>query len=222
MNKELQYKEYAKGYNKYIYKVVPSCKKILDVGCNTGLLGEKLINEKKCIVYGVDYSHNAIALAKKKLTNALVFDLEKEGVPYSNERFDIIIFGDVLEHLHNPGGALKKFKKLLSKDGIIIVSLPNVANINIRLDLLLGRWNYKPWGILDRTHLKFFTLNTAKELVISNNYSILKIYSTPGFHFIILRGNGFLRKIAEIICKIYPKLFALQFIIVENQNDVKT
>jgi len=217
MNKEEQYKIYENGYNLHIYKLISKNKKILEVGCNTGNLGHNLIKNKGCIVYGLDYSKKAINIAKTRLTKAIVFDLETYKTPFKNETFDIIIFGDVLEHIRYPEIVLSKFKKLLTKDSIIIASIPNVANINIRLQLLFGNFNYKPSGILDQTHLRFFTKKSVKKMFTKQNYKIIKIDSTPGFNFIILRHFKLLIKIKKIICKMYSKLFALQFIVIAKK-----
>jgi len=129
---------------------------VLDVGCNTGYLGKDLIEKKKCYVFGIDYSKTAIDVAKKYLNKVKVVNLEK----YSNninDKFDVIIFADVLEHLKFPEKTLNIYKKLLNPNGVILASIPNIANINTRLKLLLGNWNYTDSGILDETHLKFFT-----------------------------------------------------------------
>lgn len=217
MDKEIQYKEYSADYNRWVYNKIPENKKVLDLGCNTGLLGEVLIKNKKCIVYGADYSEKAIKIAKNKLNKAVVCDLEKD-IPFENEKFDIIVLADILEHLKYPEELLKKIKVLLKEDGIIITSIPNVANIHIRFHLLFGNWNYKKSGILDQTHLKFFTEKTIKKLFLNSDYKILDIDSTPGFSFIVFRHFKILKKIREKLCKIYPKLFALQFIIIAKSN----
>jgi 2-polyprenyl-3-methyl-5-hydroxy-6-metoxy-1,4-benzoquinol methylase len=217
MEKEIQYKEYSKEYNKYVYNKIPKNKKVLDLGCNTGLLGEALIKNKECIVYGADYSNEAIKIAKTKLNKAVVCDLEK-SIPFKNEQFDAIVLADILEHLRYPEELLKKIKILLKEKGVIIASIPNVANIHIRFHLLFGNWNYKKSGILDRTHLRFFTEKTIKKLFLDSNYEILEIDSTPGFSFFVLRHFEILKKIKEKLCKMYPKLFATQFIIIAKAN----
>jgi 2-polyprenyl-3-methyl-5-hydroxy-6-metoxy-1,4-benzoquinol methylase len=209
---------YSNSFNKYIYNLIPRNKKILEVGCNTGNLGYSLIKNKSCKVYGLDYSKKAINIAKKRLTKAIVFDLETYSIPYKNETFDIIIFADVLEHIRYPEKTITDYKKTLKKDGIIIASIPNVANINIRWNLFWGNWNYKEWGILDKTHMRFFTKKTIKQLFNDQNYKIIKITSTPGANFIFLRHFKPLIKIKEIICKIYPKLLALQFIVIAKNK----
>lgn len=218
MNNEEQSMIYAPYINNYIFDLIPQNKKVLDVGCNVGNLGEKLIKEKKCEVWGIDYSIKAIELAKGRLTKAIVFDLENEGVPFLEEKFDVIVFADVLEHLKNPELVLRKFSTILSDEGIIVVSVPNVANIHIRSNLFFGRWNYEESGILDRTHLKFFTKKTIRESILNSDYNIIKIKSTPGFNFIFFRYFSFLKKIAEYLCLLNNKLFALQFIIVAKKK----
>ncbi len=209
MDLEKQSDIYSKSFNEYIYNLVPDNKKVLDVGCNTGNLGYQLIKRKNCVVYGIDYSVNSIKKAKTKLTKAEVFELENYKVPFEKEKFDVIIFADVLEHIRYPERTIADFKKILKDDGIIIASIPNVANINIRWNLFWGNWNYKDWGILDKTHMRFFTKKTIKQLFNDQNYKIIKITSTPGANFIFLRYFKILIKIKNIICKIYPKLFAL-------------
>jgi len=217
MNKEQQYEVYKNVNNPYLYKLIPKNKKVLEVGCNTGNLGHSLILKKNCKVYGLDYSKKAIDIAKTRLTKAIVFDLETYKIPFEKETFDIIIFGDVLEHIRYPEIILTKFKKLLKKDGLVIASIPNVANINIRWNLFWGNWNYKSWVVLDHTHMRFFTKKTIKQLFNNQNYKIIKINSTPGANFIFLRHFKPLIKIKDIICKIYPRLLALQFIVIAKK-----
>ncbi|MBT4258075.1 class I SAM-dependent methyltransferase [archaeon] len=217
MDKEKQFKEYDKTYNKYVYSKINKNKKVLDLGCNTGLLGEALKKNKNCIVYGADYSKEAIILAKKRLDYSVVCNLEKE-VPFESEKFDVIVLADILEHLKDPENLLNKIKNLLKKEGVIISCIPNVANINIRFQLLFGKWDYKKSGILDKTHLRFFTKKTMKLLFENKGYKIIKIDSTPGFEFFCLYHFKILKRIKENLCNIYPSLFANQFIILSKKN----
>src|SRR4030042_230941 len=217
MDKEKHSLIYSRHINELIYKLIPKNKKILDVGCNTGNLGEKLIKEKNCEVWGIDYSKEAIKLAKKRLTQTKVFDLETYKIPFPKEKFDIIIFADVLEHLRYPEEILKKFSNMLNESGLVFTSIPNIANIKIRFNLLLGKWDYQEEGILDKTHLRFFTKKTIRSLFRNSGYRIIEMDSTPGFKFFVLRYFKFLLKIQETLCKIYPKLFALQFIVIAKK-----
>lgn len=218
MDKSKHALRYSNYINSYVYDLIPERKKILDVGCNSGNLGAKIIQEKKGIVWGIDYSNKVVDLAKKKLNFAKVFDLESYELPFVDEKFDLIIFADVLEHLRYPEIILSKYQKMLKSNGRIIVSIPNIANIYIRFKLLRGCWNYTENGILDKTHFKFFTHDTLKRMLTDAGYEVEKVDSTPGYKFIILRSVGPLLRLQEAACKIYPKLFAKQFIMVARKR----
>jgi len=166
--------------NPDILKYAPSNKRILDVGCGTGALGREF-KKKGNVVYGIDISKKSIEIAKKRLDKVIQIDLETEvDLPFKEESFDLIIFGDVLEHFRDPFSALNNIKKYLKKDGQIIISLPNIANWEIRLKLLFGKFDYQKEGILDDTHLRFFTLKTAKELIKKAGLKIISIEARPG------------------------------------------
>jgi methionine biosynthesis protein MetW len=203
---------YREFYNPYLLKLVPAGSKVLDIGCNGGQFGKLLISEKGCTVYGVDISLAAVNEAQDNLTSAIVMDIENDPMPFKDQKFDIVVFGDVLEHLANPAGALAKVRECLQPDGRILVSLPNVANISIRLKLLIGCWDYRPSGILDETHLRFFTRRTMQKLFAESGYAIEKMDSTPGFDFFIANRIKIVRPLINRICKLFPKLFANQFV----------
>lgn len=194
------YKDYL---NPYLLRHIPRNSLVLDVGCSNGLQGKYLKKEKGCLVYGVDISQQAIKEAKKNLDKAMVMDVEKDKLPFK-EKFDVLIFSDILEHLVYPEEVLKKFKKHLKKDGLIAAAIPNVANLKIRLQLLLGRWEYQELGILDKTHLRFFTQKTTRELFTNCNLRIIQEDCSPEFAF--------------IPCQIYPSLFARHIIIVAKKR----
>jgi methionine biosynthesis protein MetW len=197
---------YQEHINEYIFSKVPKETKVLDIGCNAGKLGYELIKQKKCEVYGLDYSAEVISEASKKLTRAIVFDLESGLTPFADDHFDVIILGDILEHLKWPNILLANISKLLTADGFILASLPNVANIKNRLRLLFGNWDYTKDGILDITHLRFFTKKTIIEM-FEEHYKVAEVDITPGIQ--VTNSNNFNYKIS----KIYPTLFAKQFII---------
>lgn len=136
---------------------------ILDVGCNEGYLGRY---SKKNIFYGLDSNLHTIKKAKKYYQDVIVYDFNNlQSLPWKI-KFDIIIFADVLEHILFPEKTLSFFvNKYLKYDGKVIISLPNIANWSIRLKLLSGKFNYTETGILDRTHLHFYTYKTAIQLI---------------------------------------------------------
>lgn len=121
------------------------------------------------------------------------------------KKYDIIIFADVLEHLINPELILTYFKKYLKPDGQIIISLPNIAFLLYRVQLLFGQWNYRMFGTLDKTHLRFFTIKSGVDMVKNSGLKIVKVKPYNQF--------GILRHIWPLDV-IFPSLFAYQFMII--------
>ena len=152
--------------------------RILEVGCSTGFFG-KVLKQAGHEVWGLELSEQSSKIAVLRLDKVLQGTIENflESDIYSNERFDYIIFGDVLEHLTNPLEVLKKCKNYLNKYGAIVASIPNVTHIAVRTMLLEGKWEYSDYGIMDNTHLKFFTKNSIVELFSNSGYEIKRLDS---------------------------------------------
>ena len=160
------------GSHKQIIDLIGSDKFVLDLGCSTGRLSEAIRNRGN-IVYGIELNPFNAEIAKRVCNEVFVGSIESiEQFSLKNDSFDVILLADVLEHLSHPESTLNSIKKLLKKDGFIIVSLPNVAHIYVRMKLLLGKFDYEQVGILDKTHLKFFTYKSALSLLIDNGYVI--------------------------------------------------
>lgn len=184
------------------HNIIPSLIKkekalVLDVGCNTGMIGREIIRQKGVIVDGVDINTEALAEAQKYYRNVFQRDLFSGEMEIGAEKYDYIIFSDVLEHLPRPDLILKNSQKYLKDDGKIIISLPNVARLEIRLGLLLGKFDYAP-GILGEDHLRFFTQRSGKKMIEKCGYVVEEIIPT---------GLGHRLKILE-------SLTAFQFIFV--------
>lgn len=136
--------------------------KILDVGCACGDLEVALKREKNARVWGMEYDAGSVRFAKATQTFEDVFEVDLNTLdPHQYLQFagffDYILLGDVLEHLMRPGDVLEKLKLFLKDGGMFLISLPNIAHASIKADLLLNRFIYTKVGILDRTHLRFFT-----------------------------------------------------------------
>jgi 2-polyprenyl-3-methyl-5-hydroxy-6-metoxy-1,4-benzoquinol methylase len=133
--------------------------KVLEVGCACGatLLKIKHLN-KTAEVHGIEICSETAAIAKH-FANITAENVENTHIAYEEEMFDYIIFGDVLEHLYQPQQVLQNMKKYLKPGGYILASLPNIMHVSIIKDLLKGNWTYQAAGILDKTHIRFFTLN---------------------------------------------------------------
>lgn len=141
--------------------------RILDAGCGTGALGA-LLQKNGNRVEGITCSDGEARIAAGRLARAHVLDLNDTGrVAAALEgTFDVLLFADVLEHLLDPQKSLRALLGKLAPGGKVCVSLPNVACFYVRLGLLFGRFNYSPaGGVLDETHLHFYTLKTARALL---------------------------------------------------------
>lgn len=177
--------DYFHSTNHVIFKLIGDEKKILDVGCGTGRLLEELKQKKGCYVVGIEADKEKADVAKMRCDSVIIEDVEelKENI-FDVKYFDVIVFEDTLEHLKNPQIVLEKFRRYLKDDGYVLISIPNIANWTIRLKLLTGKWGYKDLGILDKTHLKFFTLKTAKRMVEDSGFKIIHTSCTSGWNWI--------------------------------------
>lgn len=146
---------------------------VLDVGCGSGALGGRLKELRPGVtVHGVDLSADAGILAAGRLDRFTRVDLDREPLPDTGVRYDLIILGDVLEHLKRPDALLLSLHDLLTPEGRVILSVPNIANFGVRWRLAIGRFDYTETGIMDRSHLRFFTYRTIAELVASCSFRI--------------------------------------------------
>ena len=151
---------------------------ILEVGCAEGMTGKELKKRSGVFVAGIEADENAAKLAGNVLDDVITGDIEKIEIPYNPSSFDCIIFADVLEHLVDPLAALKKVNKVLKNDGTIIMSIPNVQFYGVVHQLIEGNWTYEREGILDETHLRFFTLKEIEKLVKNAGLYIQRIEET--------------------------------------------
>lgn len=204
--------ETYRGFNRHMMPFIKSDSRILDVGCGTGKLGGVLQTEKNCQVYGMDISTTAIAEAKHHLYHATAVDIEEETPPFPDRYFDVIVLGDIIEHLRFPESVFKKLLPLLKPKGVFVVSVPNVANILIRLKLLAGKWQYTETGILDETHVKFYTRKTMLELFDKAGLKIIDLTWIPGRYFIKKSKRKTPTKLEILASRLWPCLFATQFI----------
>ncbi|MFN6539003.1 MAG: glycosyltransferase [Nostoc sp. EkiNYC01] len=156
-----------------MFNFIGDNQRVVDFGCATGYFA-KLLNKKGCIVTGVDINPDAAKVAEQYCKEVIVADLDFVSVTeiLPNQEFDVAVFGDVLEHLRNPWKILEETKQILKKDGYIVASIPNIAHGAIRLSLLQGRFEYTELGILDNTHLRFFTRKTVEELFEKTGYLV--------------------------------------------------
>jgi len=158
--------------------ISPNARLVLDVGCSTGKLGESIKVKYGAYVVGIELSEEMADIAKTCLDKVLVGSvssilLENQLDGYS---FDTIIFGDILEHLVDPWETLKASNRYLKEEGYVIASIPNVRFIGTIINILFkGQWPHRERGIHDKTHLRFFTLKSIKEMFLDAGYEIIKL-----------------------------------------------
>ncbi len=152
--------------HRYMVELVGSNKTVLDVGCASGYLA-KTLGAFGNTVTGVEYDPAAAREAQAHTTRVLIADLDHTDLTelLAGETFDVIVFGDVLEHLRDPLPPLRQARNLLKPGGYIVVSVPNVSHGDVRMSLLLGRFPYGNLGLLDTTHLRFYTRSSLRELL---------------------------------------------------------
>ena len=139
------------------------CHRVLEVGCAGGELG-RLLRTRGHHVTGIELVPEMAERARQWLDAVETADIETVGFPFPPASFDAVILADVLEHLIDPWRVLREATGVLADDGVVVASIPNVQNLDVLRRLLRGRWEYRERGILDRGHLRFFTLHTIRDL----------------------------------------------------------
>jgi len=154
---------------------------VLEIGCGTGETGKILKNEYGVkYVTGVDIETSSIDIAYKKLDRAIKANIEEDDLPLEKESFDLILLADVVEHLIDPWTSLKKLHQFLRPDGFVLVSIPNIQHWRNIVNLILGVWEYAGSGMMDITHLRFFTKDSIIHLLENAGYKVTKIQGNSG------------------------------------------
>jgi MoaA/NifB/PqqE/SkfB family radical SAM enzyme/2-polyprenyl-3-methyl-5-hydroxy-6-metoxy-1,4-benzoquinol methylase len=157
-----------------ILKYVGKGKKVLEFGCSTGYVTRLLKEELNCQVTAIEIYPDAAEHASKYCERLIIGDADYIDYKqcFGNEKFDVIIFGDVLEHLKYPDKVLVGINDFIADSGYILASIPNIAHFSIIVELFNGRFDYKEYGLLDRTHLRFFTRESIYNLFESSGYMV--------------------------------------------------
>lgn len=151
--------------------------RVLDVGCGYSTTSAR-IQDLGNDVTGIDSSPEIAELAGKRLSRVILANVLEADL--EDDQYDVIIFADILEHLPWPAAFLQRYLKWLAPGGSVLVSMPNVGLWSVRLAHLAGRWEYQDTGVLDRTHLRFFTRRSARALIQSAGLTIARTTYNPG------------------------------------------
>ena len=169
--------------------------KVLEVGCSSGeTLLEFKNRYKDSKFYGIDINENMKKVISDEI-NFVVGDAIEKVDMYKSEYFDYIILGDVIEHLPNPEKLLMMVKDKLKKSGKIVLSVPNISHYSVIREIIDGDFKYEEYGILDKTHLRFFTLKSIKRLLSKCGIGIEKVTSNVQYKE---EDNDFIDKLMSI------------------------
>lgn len=198
---------------------IPSECRVLDVGCGTGSLSRWIVEKRRVELVGLEPSPTRALEARRRGIDARELRFDRAG-PTELGLFDLVLFSDVLEHLVDPSSALLRARNLLRPGGMVLASVPNVAHWTVRWNLLCGRFDSTSLGIMDRTHLRWYTAKTARELFESSGYRVLAMRGAPGTWMPEYRRLPWkaipkpLRKtIIRSLAKHWPTVFACQHVI---------
>jgi SAM-dependent methyltransferase len=171
---------YLEEENFELARAIGRPRTVLDVGCGRGLNG-RIAHDKGAYVVGIEQWEPSADAARARMDEVIGADIEHDDSARAlgDRRFDLILFGDVLEHTRDPLAVMQRFLPFLEDGGHVVVSLPNVAAWTVRLGLLAGKFEYAESGILDETHLRFFTRATTARLVESAGLEILWVGLNP-------------------------------------------
>jgi len=213
----------------YVMQMVGANREVLDLGCGEGLLATELKKNGNRIT-GVDELPQAANAGA--LENYYSADLDSGIGPVlralKGKRFDNVLLLDVLEHLRRADKVLEDCHQAVRPDGQVIISVPNVANITVRLALLFGRFNYTERGILDKTHVHLFTRKTARQLVESAGFKVIGEKATVMPVEIVLGLSAenwpmkMITPILLLLTRMFPGLFGYQIMLVAQSRQTET
>lgn len=192
--------------------------RILDVGCGAGdnasLLRAKYPN---CTIIGITNSEKEASIARTKMTSCHVVDVEAElPQDLAVQQFDVIVFCHVLEHLRYPALVLSRFACLLHTGGVVVIAVPNVLFWSMRWQFLLGNFEYQAAGVLDDTHLRFFTYKTADKYLLSHadGLQLVGKHATGSVPLWLVRRyvlpSKWANHLDQLGCRLWPNLFGSQ------------
>jgi len=200
---------YFEGSRNEILPFVPEgVKTCLDVGCAQGNWGKLLHDKLKIEVTGIEPTQQA-KIAETKLHQVYEATFDDVYEQLKPKQFDLITFNDVLEHLVDPWDTLNKCKQLLNEHGYLIASLPNVRFYGNLKELIFEKdWRYREEGILDKTHLRFFTKKSGEALFDSCGYTVKRVEGINAFH------STKLKIYSKLLGGLLDDCFALQHVYV--------
>jgi len=162
------------------FEMLPARSTVLEIGCATGYMSAYLQKKMDCVVTGVELNPAQAEVARDRCSHLIEGNIDDPAIQAlvdahvaQKGKFDVVFMSQVIEHIAYPGDLLARIRDWLIPGGIMVVSTCNVAHWGIRLNLLRGKWRYAEYGIMDKTHLRFFTVHSFRELLTDSGYRIV-------------------------------------------------
>jgi len=180
--------EYLEEINEGVVRQIPANRAavrptVLDVGCGSGAMAEA-VRQKGYEVWGLEENEEAAGRAARRLDCVLrlnLHDYPAVRTALGERKFDYLIFSDVLEHVYDPFSVLREYLGFVRSGGRVVISVPNALVWTNRASFLFGRFEYADTGVMDRTHIRWFTFRSAKRLVRAAGCTLEKVDYTPFF-----------------------------------------
>lgn len=159
-----------------VVRLVGTGKRVLEIGCGPGSITKVLATEGQCTVTGMELDPSAIEKAAPFCESILQVDLNAKDWPtqLDSKRFDVVVAADVLEHLYNPWQTLEQMATLVNETGYLVISLPHIGHAAVMACMMNGNFEYRDWGLLDRTHIRFFGLKNIEDLFVNAGLKIVE------------------------------------------------
>jgi methionine biosynthesis protein MetW len=203
-----------------VASMIPTGARVLDVGCGTGSVSEIVRDTCRAYIVGVEPDANRVERAVSRGLEVHAGYLSPELIREIGS-FDVVLFADILEHLSNPHAMLLMCREALKPGGAVVVSVPNIAHWSVRVDLVRGKFRYQDCGIMDATHLRWFTAASARSLIASAGFKVTTYRATAG---LTLADNVYRRpwrwlsenyrtRLLRLGCRRWPTLFGCQHVL---------
>jgi 2-polyprenyl-3-methyl-5-hydroxy-6-metoxy-1,4-benzoquinol methylase len=173
--------EAARDSLSQIIALIAPGSRVLDLGPGVGALGQALRPRRACRVDAIELFPEYIAAAGPHYDRLIVGDFEREALAglVAGARYDYVVAADVIEHVKDPEALLRQMPDCLAEDGVILLSVPNVGHAGLVAELIGGDWRYRDWGLLDRTHYRFFTRRSLGRSLAAAGLRALRCATVP-------------------------------------------
>ncbi len=217
MSSTLNKKIYSYNPNFAVLNSIPeNSKNLLDIGCGNG----GLIDFYKGKIDGITISESEYEIAEKRLNKVFLHNLEK-GLPEKLDKYDVIIASHVLEHIAFPENLLLDIKKVMNEKSVFIIALPNIMHYKYRFKLIFGNFKYENTGVMDYTHLRWYTFHSTQKMLKKSGFKITKAFVDGELPF--YRITKILPKFVsnfskKILFSISKGFFGMQLIYIIKKN----